>query len=91
VSPLKQREQSQVHDTNLILHITTKSLHIIEACSYASYLPNVVVKCSCAFSVFAHLWFLMSQARNVLSSEQLSRYLPPGWNCKPRTQLSWPI
>lgn len=53
-------------------------------------LPNVVVKCSWATNVFAHRWFLISQARNVLSSEQLNRYLPPGWNCKSRTQLSWP-
>ena len=53
--------------------------------------PSEVQKCKWASIVFVFRLFLISQTRNVLSSEQLRRYFPPGWNKRPRTQLSWPV
>jgi len=50
-----------------------------------------VQKCWCAYSVFMHRLLRKSQTRMVLSSLAETRYLPPGWNARPRTQLSWPL
>ena len=52
--------------------------------------PIDVTKCWCASRVFWFLRFLMSHTRIVLSSEALIINLPPAWNTRPLTQLSWP-
>jgi hypothetical protein len=38
-----------------------------------------------------HRLWRRSQTRSVLSSAALSKYLPPVWNTRPRTQLSCPV
>lgn len=53
--------------------------------------PMVVQKWEWASKVFMQRLFRRSQTRRVLSSLAEVRYLPPGWNARPRTQLSWPI
>lgn len=50
-----------------------------------------VQKCWCAYSVFMHRLLRKSHTRMVLSSLADTKYLPPGWNARPRTQLSWPL
>ena len=40
--------------------------------------PKHVAKCSCAINVLAQRLFLKSHILKVLSSEQLTIYLPPG-------------
>lgn len=53
--------------------------------------PIDVQKCWCAYRVFMHRLLRKSQTLMVLSSLAETRYLPPGWNAKPRTQLSCPF
>jgi hypothetical protein len=52
---------------------------------------SVVTKCECAAMVFEHRADLMSQHRTVLSSDDVNKYLPPGWNTMERIQLSCPF
>lgn len=59
-------------------------------CGNSQCLPIEVTKCWCASSVFWFLLFLTSHTRIVLSSDALIMNLPPEWNTRPRTQLSWP-
>lgn len=54
-------------------------------------LPSDVQKWEWASMILVFRLFFISHTRNVLSSEQLRRYLPPGWKRRPRTQLSWPV
>lgn len=54
-------------------------------------LPTEVQKCWWAYNVFMHRLLRRSQTRIVLSSLADTKYLPPGWNDKPLTQLSWPV
>ena len=49
-----------------------------------------VTKCEWASNVLLFRFVFNSHIRRVLSSLTLSRYLPPGWNIRPRIQLLWP-
>ncbi len=62
----------------------------MSTCKCQLVLPTEVQKWEWASSTFKHLLFAKSHTLKVLSSLADNRYLPPGWNTKPRTQLSWP-
>lgn len=75
----------------VLINLSEYSIHKLDTRHYQNlFLPTVVAKCSWATRVFAHRLFRKSQTLRVLSSEQLTTNLPPGWNSTHLTQLSWP-